>query len=82
MSNLTYGVTEEIRRIGDDTRISYGIAVYADAEQDGTGTIVASITDICTRRQPLEKLVEWCNLLELSPTHLRDVVDDFLSIEY
>ncbi len=80
MSMLTYGVTEEIYRLGNDVRTSYGIAVYADADRDGTATVVSSFSDVCADRRPLDQLVEWCNLLKLSPTHLRDVIDDFLSV--
>ncbi len=80
MKNLTYGVTEEIHRVGGETRISYGIAAYADVSENGSAVIVASVGDVSTQRRPLEKLVEWCNLLELSPTHLSDVVEDFLSV--
>ncbi|MBQ9807043.1 MAG: hypothetical protein IJW49_11150 [Clostridia bacterium] len=79
MSSLTYGVTEEFHRIGSNVRISYGIAVYADAETNGTNTIIASVYDVSTDRLPLDRLVQWCNLLELSPTHLREVIDDFLA---
>ena len=80
MSILTYGVIEETYRLGADVRTSYGIAVYADAEHDGTATVVSSFSDVCSDRRPLDNLVEWCNLLQLSPTHLRDVIDDFLSV--
>ena len=80
MSMLTYGVIEETYRLGNDARTSYGIAVYADADRDGTATVVSSFSDVSPDRRPLDQLVEWCNLLELSPTHLRDVIDDFLSV--
>ena len=46
MMNVTYGVTEEIYSLGTSSRTSYGIAAYADSEEDGTATIVASIHDV------------------------------------
>lgn len=79
MGTLTYGVTEEIHRVGGNTRISYGIAAYEDVTENGSAVIVASVSDVSARRRPLERLVEWCNLLEISPTHLSDVIADFLS---
>ena len=78
MMNVTYGLTEERYFLGVDSRVSYGIVAYADAEEDGTATIVASVHDITADRQALSELVEICNRLELSLIHLNDVVEDFL----
>ena len=36
MMNVTYGMTEEVYSLGAERRVSYGIAAYADAEEDGT----------------------------------------------
>lgn len=77
--NITYGITEETYSLGNTTRVSYGIAAYADADEDGTATIVASVRDITANRQALAELVSLCNSLELSTIHLMDVVEDFLS---
>lgn len=77
--NITYGITEETYSLGNTTRVSYGIAAYADADEDGTATIVASVRDITANRQALTELVSLCNSLELSTIHLMDVVEDFLS---
>jgi hypothetical protein len=41
MISTTYGVTEEIYSLGAHSRTSYGVAAYADAEEDGVATIVA-----------------------------------------
>lgn len=79
MMNVTYGVTEEIYSLGATSRISYGIAAYADAEEDGTATIVVSVHDVTTDKQALDDLVSLCNRLELSTVHLMDVVEDFLA---
>lgn len=78
MTKVTYGMTEEVYASGIEKRISYGIAAYADAEEDGTATIVAAVHDVTADRQALSGLVELCNRLELSLIHLNDVVEDFL----
>ena len=78
MMNVTYGLTEERYFHGADSRVSYGIVAYADAEEDGTATIVASVHDITADRRALSELVETCNRLGLSLLHLNDVVEDFL----
>ena len=75
---ITYGVSEEVYVIGESRRVAYGIAAYADAETDQTSTIVASVNDISSDREAVEKLVELCNSLELDVVHLNDVVEDFL----
>lgn len=77
--NIKYGITEEIYALGADRRVSYGIAAYANAEEDGTATIVASVHDITSDRQALAELVLSCNRSELSVIHLDDVIEDFLT---
>lgn len=79
MMNVTYAVAEEKYALGEEKRISYGIVAYANAEQDGTATIVTSVRDVTSDKKRLEKLVDDCNRLELSTVHLLDVVEDFLS---
>ena len=79
MMNVTYAVAEEKYAFGEEKRTSYGIVAYANAEQNGTATIVASIRDITSDKNHLKKLVDDCNRLELSTVHLHDVVEDFLS---
>ena len=61
----------------DITRIGFGIA--AVEEYDGVITILESISDISTDIEPIERLVEICNNLQLDPIHLQDVVTDFLA---
>ena len=79
MMNVTYAVAEEKYVIGNESRISYGIVAYSNAEQEGTTTIVASIRDITSDKNRLKRLVDDCNRLKLSTVHLYDVVEDFLS---
>ena len=79
MNSITYGITEEIYALGENRRVSYGIAAYADAEVDSTATILTIVNDITGDRSKLIQLVEMCNRLELSPVHLIDVVENFLA---
>ncbi len=78
MTQITYGIVEEIRYLNGISRISYGIAAYANAREDGTVTVLASVNDITFDKQRLETLVSYCNQLGLSVLHLNDVVEDFL----
>ena len=78
MIAVTYGITEEKYTLGQQTRISYGIAAYSNPETDGTGAVIASIHDISEDKEKLSKLVQTCNCLKLSVVHLRDVIEDFL----
>lgn len=77
---VNYDIIEEKYRSGKDSRISYGIAGYADTEKEGTATIVVSVRDITADKEKLTRLIQICNRLKLSVYHLRDVVEDFLSV--
>ena len=46
MTTVTYGITEEKYTLGQQTRVSYGIAAYSNPETDGTATVIASVHDI------------------------------------
>ncbi len=78
-STVTYGITEEVYSLGTDFRTAYGIAAYADAEEDGTATVLRSVHDITSDREKLKALADTCNRLNLSTIHLLDVVEDFLA---
>ena len=80
MSDITYCVVEERYAMGSKSRLSYGVAAFDSAEKDGLSTIVASIHDITNNKAGLAELVKQCNLLELSPIHLYEVIEDFLSV--
>lgn len=62
---------------GNATRIGFGIA--AVEEYDGITTILKSISDISVNIEAIERLVQYCNNLQLDPIHLQDVVTDFLA---
>ena len=72
-----YIVVEITYKNGDSTRIGFGIAALED--YDGVTTILESISDISTDIEPIERLVEVCNNLQLELIHLQDVVSDFLA---
>ena len=77
--NIIYEMTEESYSSEGNTRVSYGIAAYADSKDGGTATIIDVIHDITSDKQALLALITLCNQLNLSPMHLREVIDDFLA---
>ena len=79
MIKVTYGIVEERYTLGNESRVSYGISAYSDANENGTATIVSSVHDITSNKESLARLVDDCNRLKLSTVHLHDVVEDFLS---
>ncbi len=79
MSALTYGLVEEKYTLKGQSRIAYGMVLYANAAEDGTATIIASARDLTSDKARLEALIGNCNTLELSPIHFDDVVEDFLN---
>lgn len=79
---ITYGIVEEIYVLGESKRIAYGIAAYADAETDGTATIVASVNDISSDKDSVEEFVKNCNRTKLSPRALKDAAEDFVEELY
>ncbi len=77
--SITYGLIKEEYRFEEYTRVSYGIAAYANTEINETATIVASVHDVTSNKQALEELVLLCNSMALSLVHLNCVIDDFLA---
>ncbi len=78
MKNIIYGLIQEQYILGDETRISYGVAAYADPEFDGTVTVVASAHDLSGDKNVMTDFVNKCNELQLSLLHFDDVIEDFL----
>ena len=72
-----YIVVQSTYKNGNSTRIGFGIAVVE--EYDGVTAILESIPDLSPDIEPIERLVEVCNELQLEPVHLQDVVTDFLA---
>ena len=79
MSNITYGTVTEVYSLGEDSRISYGIVAYSDANDGGTASVIASVHDVTSDEGKLKYLVSLCNEIALDPLHLYDIVDDFLA---
>ena len=55
---------------------TYGILVCPKTDER---VPLIEIRDVTLDASALSALVALCNLLELSPLHLRDVIDDFLA---
>lgn len=55
------------------SHVGYGITLKSDVSQ-----CAVSFSDITVDREEAARLVELCNKLQLSPIHLKDVIDDFL----
>ena len=79
MNNFTYGMVTESYSLGNTSRVSYGIAVYAHADRDGTATVIVSVHDVSSEKEKVDDLVSLCNLHRLDPEQLCDVIDDFLA---
>lgn len=79
---ITYGIVEEKYVLGESKRIAYGIAAYADAETDGTATIVAYVNDISSDKDKVEEFVKNCNRAKLSTRALKDAAEDFVEELY
>ena len=78
MKNIKYGVVEETYHLDCEVRYAYGIVVYANADIDGTATIIESVRDITSDKDAIETFAQKLSLMELSPIHLKEVVEDFL----
>ena len=79
MNNFTYGTVTESYSLGNTSRVSYGIAVYAHADRDGTAAVIVSVHDVSAEKEKVDNLVSLCNLHHLDPAQLCDVIDDFLA---
>lgn len=79
MNMITYGVVTETYTLGKESRHAYGVVAYADADVDGTATIVAAAHNITNNRYRAELLADKCNRGNLSLCHFDDVIEDFLA---
>lgn len=73
MQTQRYILIKSICTLEDTEHIIYGIALV-----DGSD-LIESVNDLSCDKQRVERLVELCTRLELSPEHLPDVIDDFLA---
>lgn len=72
---ITYILCRETYKSKRSERITYGIAAYAEDKQ----TCITKLHDITSDKKALAELVSLCNRLQLSPIHLHDVIEDFLT---
>ena len=75
--DYSYRVIFEAIHDENGDRTGCGIAVVEN--RGGISTVIASVSDVSSDAELVEKLVQNCNRFELSPEHLRDVIDDFLA---
>ena len=59
---------------GTQRRIGYGIAAL-----DRESVTISAAHDLSSNETEVAELVKMCNRLKLSPMHLQDVVEDFLT---
>lgn len=78
MNGIKYGVVEETYKLDGEVRTAYGIVAYSNADLDGTSTIIESVRDLTSDKDIIEEFVEKLSLFNLSPIHLREVVEDYL----
>ncbi len=76
--STVFGIVKEEYILGNSSRISYGVAVYANAESEGTACIIQSVSDICDDYNKMCDFVRLCNSIGLSALHLEDAITDFL----
>ena len=79
MSELHYGIVEEKYSLNGNTRVAYGVAVYAGKESDDIATVIAAVNDVSCDREKLIGFIKNCNEMKLSLIHLNDAVEDFLA---
>lgn len=72
-----YCVVKTTYMTDKSARDSFGIA--AVAEEDGSITVLETISDLCADYEVITRFVQLCNDLKLDPIHLQDVADDFLA---
>ncbi len=70
-----YCVREDEIQDGDNMRLAYGLEIRAD----GSDEPIRIVRDISGNREKLSELAELCSEQELSPVHIDDVLEDFLS---
>lgn len=76
-SSHTYVLITGEYLVDDQLHIGYGISVKSTESTESNAKTV--FQDISTDQNAIANLVLLCNLNELDPVHLQDVVQDFLS---
>ena len=78
MNLITYGISEEVYKLGDAYRTSYGIVAYDSTEGD-IFNIVAAARDLSNDKSRVEELIRRCNQGSLSLEHFDEIIEDFIS---
>ena len=73
MKNVRYEVNETEIEVCDGSVLSYGISCIEK------GMEIVSVKDISTDRKAVERLAKTCNNLDLAPSQLEEVAEDFVS---
>lgn len=73
---MQYVVMENRIQNSAQEKIFYGIAV--GVMEDGIFTQLDGVTGITTDKESLGALTRLCNDFNLSPIHLREIIEDYL----
>ena len=69
---IVYEINETSVNVCEETVTSFGVSCLKE------GKTIASVEDISTDREAVERLAELCNSLELDPGQLKDVAEDYI----
>ncbi len=78
MTEITYRLIETQCVLENDVCTVYGIAAFSGAGSHSPEAAITSIPDVTTDQSKLLELVRLCNLEQLCPIHLEEIVEDFL----
>lgn len=71
-----YEINLKTSLIDSKPQATYGISAFAYSNSQKS--LIDEIHDVSSERKEVEALVKKCNHLGLSPTHLKEIVDDFI----
>ncbi len=77
--DLSYEIFAEELREDSVSRTAYGIRLVSARDGGEPCEELLRISDITPLYEKLFDLVSLCNTLKLSPVHIYDVIEDFLS---
>ena len=75
MKKYKYKINEKIICIDNISRSTYGVDIF---DITCKNELLVKIYDISPNKQMVEYLVCRCNLLNVSPIHIFDVIEDIL----
>ncbi len=79
MNNIAYCLIEEKIITGERPRLTYGVAAIEKCGDGEVPYILETVHDITPDREKLVLFIGEINERKLSPIHLRDAVEDFLT---